>query len=166
MHDVRFDHLSKALSGRVTRRSALALLAILGLADATDPSVEVAAKRRRNQKTKRTIKCRCKPCWWTSSKPKSRKQCCSRMKPDGSECFLAGPDGQCSGGECATPPECLARGNPCEVLEAPASSCCSDVCVSNGGMLAGTCACSEIGKSCLETSDCCTGTCVGFVCTG
>ncbi len=105
MHDMRFDHLARALSGRATRRAALALLAILGLADASEAPLDVAAKRRRNQKIKKRIFCKCKSCF-TCFRSKSKKQCRARIKPDGSTCQT---DGQCSGGECATPPVCAAR---------------------------------------------------------
>lgn len=152
MHDVRFDHLARALSGRATRRSALVLLAILGLANATNESVEVSAKRRR----KKIYRCKCKPCQ-TPTRSKSKNGCCSRMKPDGSACFLAGAEGQCSGGACATLPSCDRRDELCD--PAIPQECCSGVCG-----LQSSCTCSETGQPCYRTSDCCAGTCIGFVC--
>jgi hypothetical protein len=159
MHDMRFDHLARALSGRATRRSALALLAILGLANASEAPLDVAAKRRRH---KRRLKCKCKSCWTNIKPTTSKRRCCARMKPDGSVCQL---DGQCSGGECATPPVCAARDAFCPTSPPEPGFCCSDVCVPDG-LSFGNCACSASGQPCHEKSDCCTGTCIGFVCTG
>jgi hypothetical protein len=73
-------------------------------------------------------------------------------KPDFTDC---GSGKQCSGGVCATPPTCRVGGEPCM------ANCCAGIpCGADDH-----CQCAPVGAQCQRTLNCCTGTCVGFICT-
>jgi hypothetical protein len=86
----------------------------------------------------------------------SDRNCSYPNKPDHSYC--GGNNNQCSGGVCATPPNCTNIG-----FCIHGSDCCSNVCefvAGNFNCLPG----SNPGQPCWYSDDCNTGTCVGFVC--
>jgi hypothetical protein len=82
--------------------------------------------------------------------------CSYPKRPDFTEC---GGGKLCSGGICATSPNCLSFGIACVAH----NQCCSNFCIPS--QPTGICNASVPGQPCLLQGHCASGTCVGFVCT-
>jgi hypothetical protein len=95
------------------------------------------------------------PC--TQSVCNGNGTCSFPNKPDLSYC---GGNNYCSGGVCATLPDCQSVFGPCGVH----AHCCSNFCGPTGQPV-GICTASNPGQPCRLPTDCVNSSCVGFVCT-
>jgi len=129
----RFESWMRTLTTARTRRGTLmGLLGGLGLAGV--PVVEAKHRKKKHKKQPLPVNC--------------------AVQPDFTPC---GGGQQCSGGVCATPPNCgVAPGGCASPLD-----CCGNVC----DPAVGTCPLSDPGNPCRDARSCSGGSsCVGFVC--
>ena len=143
MDGEQFDATTKTLAAVPTRRRLLVGLlgGALGLRGLLDPE-DAAASHARKRCSKIEDRQRRRRCL--------RRAVC-RGHPDGTDC---GGGKQCSGGVCATPPNCSNTG--CN----GGSDCCSNQCNTSTKF----CSLSSPGQRCGSAFDCFSAKCVGFVC--
>jgi hypothetical protein len=152
----RFDALARTLSAARSRRRLVATaisgaLGTLGLA-------QVEAARTGNCKPT----CgECEQCKKGACKKKNGKKRCQkgRCEPKANDSPCSG-NGKCLAGTCNLPPVCIQASGDCSVADPGA--CCSDVCAELG--VRDFCLAGASGKDCLASTDCSSGTCIGFRC--
>src|SRR5262245_41291080 len=136
MDGKRFDTLVQTLNGRPSRRGVLA--GLLGTGLGLRGLTQGEAKKHKKHKKK-------------GGGASPVLSCVGQ--PDFTNC---GGGQQCSGGVCATPPNCGVAPDGC----ASQLDCCSNVC----DPAVGTCPLSDPGNPCRDARSCSGGaTCVGFV---
>jgi hypothetical protein len=167
MDGTGFDRWAMALAGSPTRRSALRLLGLVGLAGVMGHT-SVEAKKHKKKKKKKG---------GGGSPPGS--------PPPAGGCGSCGPCTECQGGTCVTqadntacnsgsglcgngtcnlPPICRTLGTPCTPFST--FECCGNgFCTPDGGGATGRCLTQGgTGAACLGGSDCRSGICGGFRC--
>jgi hypothetical protein len=137
MDTERFDSWVRTLATACTRRGAA--MGLLGSGMSLVGLTVVEAKRHKKKHKKQ---------------PGGSLPVSCAVQPDFTPC---GSGQQCSGGVCATPPNCGVAPDGC----ASALDCCGNVC----DPLGRTCPLSDPGNPCRDARSCSGGApCVGFVC--
>ena len=155
-----FDAFTRSLSTTRSRRDALAALlgGSFGIFGLVHPDDAKAAK---------SGKCKpdCGPCATCAKgkcKKKNGKKKCKKgtCVPTPNDTICNGT-GRCLNGTCNDLPVCAQFGAGCST--ANPGTCCSDVCIVTGMMVA-ACSFGAPGQECIAGTDCASGGCVGFRC--
>lgn len=161
MDDLRFDHLTRALTERLSRRGVGGLgggvLSVLGLSTISQEDSGAKKKKRNKKKTCKKKKCAdCRGCKMVRKGKKGKKPKC-KPQPDGTACSAGRT---CQGGACLCPTECCSNAdctNPATPECGAGHTCvpCSSSSACGAGALCHDAVCQPCDVTCTGDATAC-----------